>query len=68
MRIALGIIGTLAVVIGLIWIGQGLGYFRYPPGGFMIDNTVWAYRGAALMIAGLVVIIAFVKPFRPKGR
>ena len=57
MRIAIRVIGILVVLAGLVWVGQGLGYFRYPAGSFMIDEMVWAYRGAALAAAGLVVIL-----------
>ncbi len=45
-----------AVVIGIIWIGQGTGVFPYPASSFMIDQTPWAYRGGALAVAGLVAI------------
>ncbi|MGE3334220.1 MAG: hypothetical protein AB7I36_11300 [Rhodospirillaceae bacterium] len=43
-----------AVVVGLIWIGQGTGVFPYPASSFMIDQTPWAYRGAALAAVGLI--------------
>lgn len=50
------VVGAIAVVIGLIWIGQGLGYFRYPQSSFMIDHTSWAWRGLALAAAGLLTV------------
>lgn len=43
-----------AVIIGIIWIGQGTGVFPYPASSFMIDQMTWAYRGAALAAVGLV--------------
>jgi hypothetical protein len=49
-------IGAIALVIGLVWIGQGLGYFRYPHSSFMIDQSRWAWRGLALAVAGILVI------------
>jgi hypothetical protein len=55
-RTALLVVGILAVVIGLVWIGQGTGYFPYPATSFMIDQTPWAYRGAAVAVMGLVAI------------
>jgi hypothetical protein len=55
-RRALLIVGGLAMLIGLVWIGQGTGYFPYPATSFMIDQTPWAYRGAVLAVAGLVAI------------
>lgn len=45
-----------AVIIGVIWIGQGTGVFPYPASSFMIDQMPWAYRGAALAAAGLIAI------------
>jgi hypothetical protein len=56
-RTALLIIGVLAVLVGVIWIGQGTGYFPYPRSSFMIDRMPWAYRGIGLAIAGLVAIV-----------
>lgn len=51
------IVGVLAVVIGLVWIGQGTGYFPYPRTSFMINQRPWTYRGGALAIIGLIVTI-----------
>ncbi len=48
--------GCLAALLGLIWIGQGTGYFPYPAQSFMISQMPWAYRGAALMIVGIGAI------------
>jgi hypothetical protein len=56
IRKILLIVGILAVAIGLVWIGQGTGHFPYPKTSFMIDQMPWAYRGAALAVAGLVAI------------
>jgi len=56
MRRVLAIIGGLMVVLGLIWIGQGTGYFPYPAQSFMISQMPWAWRGLAVAIAGLVVM------------
>lgn len=54
---ALPAIGVLAIILGLVWIGQGTGYFPYPASSFMIDQTPWAWRGAALAVAGVIVIV-----------
>jgi hypothetical protein len=43
MRITLLAAGIFAVVIGLIWIGQGTGYFPYPSSSFMINQVPWIY-------------------------
>jgi hypothetical protein len=57
MRTALLVVGLLAILIGLIWVGQGTGYFPYPASSFMIDAMPWAYRGAVLAVLGLVAVV-----------
>lgn len=56
MKSALLTIGILAALVGLVWIGQGTGYFPYPASSFMVRQTPWAWYGAALLIAGLIAI------------
>jgi hypothetical protein len=50
-------VGVIAILVGLIWIGQGTGYFPYPSSSFMINDVAWAYYGAALAVAGLVAVV-----------
>jgi hypothetical protein len=57
MRIGLLVFGILLVLLGLLWIGQGTGYFPYPSYSFMIRQMSWAYGGIAVAIVGLVLII-----------
>jgi hypothetical protein len=56
MRTSLLIVGILALVIGLLWIGQGTGYVAWPKSSFMISQIRWAWYGAALAAVGLVLI------------
>ena len=58
LRIPLLVFGVLATLLGLLWIGQGSGYFPYPETSLMINQTPWIYRGAALAVAGVVAILA----------
>jgi hypothetical protein len=51
-------VGVIAVLVGLIWIGQGTGYFPYPGSSFMINDMAWAYYGVALAVLGLVAVVA----------
>jgi hypothetical protein len=51
-------VGILAIVIGLIWVGQGTGYFPYPASSFMINQMPWVYRGALLAALGLIAVVA----------
>jgi hypothetical protein len=57
VRRILLIVGILAMVVGLVWVGQGTGYFPYPKTSFMIDQMPWAYRGGVLMVLGAIAII-----------
>jgi hypothetical protein len=51
------IVGILAILVGVIWIGQGTGYFPYPAASFMINEMPWAYRGAILAVIGLIAVV-----------
>ncbi|RFB84688.1 hypothetical protein B5K11_31555 [Rhizobium leguminosarum bv. trifolii] len=51
------ITGLLMILLGLIWIGQGSGYFPYPASSFMIAQTIWILWGALLAAAGIAVMI-----------
>ena len=52
----LTILGILALLIGLVWIGQGTGYVNWPQSSFMISQMQWAYYGAVLAVVGLILI------------
>ena len=56
LRIIMLIVGTLAVLMGLLWIGQGAGVITWPASSFMIDQRPWMIWGACLFIVGLVLI------------
>ena len=58
LRTALLVVGILAILIGLVWVGQGTGYFPYPASSFMINQMPWFYRGAVLAVLGLVAVVA----------
>ena len=57
MKTVLILVGLLCVAMGLLWIGQGLGYVHWPASSFMIDQRLWVARGAALAVAGLALIL-----------
>jgi hypothetical protein len=56
MRTAFLIFDILAVLVGLLWIGQGTGIVAWPQSSFMISQLQWAYYGGALAAVGLVLI------------
>ena len=57
MKTILTIAGVLAVLMGLLWIGQGLGYIHWPASSFMLDQRPWAVRGAILAAVGLGLLV-----------
>ncbi len=56
MRAPFLTLGLLALIIGVLWVGQGTGYFPYPASSFMVRQTQWAYYGGGLALLGLVLI------------
>jgi hypothetical protein len=57
MKTVLTIIGVLATLMGLLWVGQGLGYIHWPASSFMLDQRPWAVRGAILAAVGIIVTV-----------
>jgi hypothetical protein len=57
MRMAILILGILAVLMGLLWVGQGAGLVHWPASSFMIDQRPWIARGAALAVVGAILIV-----------
>ena len=37
-RLLMLVVGVLGLLMGLLWIGQGMGYVRWPATSFMIDE------------------------------
>lgn len=49
--------GVVLALSGLLFVGQGLGYVHWPASSFMLDQRVWADRGAVIAAVGLVLIL-----------
>ena len=56
LRGLLILIGILAALMGLLWIGQGLGLIMWPASSFMLADRQWAFNGALLAALGLGLI------------
>lgn len=56
MRAATIILGVLAALMGVLWVGQGLGFIHWPAQSFMIDQKPWAERGAILTAVGVILL------------
>ena len=57
LRLIMLVVGVLAVLMGLLWIGQGTGIVRWPASSFMINESAWAVRGCILAVGGLLMIV-----------
>ena len=55
MRIALTIAAVLSIVVGAIFFLQGINVL---PGSFMTGQTKWAVYGGAMIVAGIVLLLA----------
>lgn len=54
MRIVLNIVGVVLVLLGSIWVLQGINVL---PGSFMSGQMRWAVRGAILLVVGIVTLV-----------
>ncbi|MBX5156020.1 MULTISPECIES: hypothetical protein [unclassified Rhizobium] len=66
LRTAGYVVGLLMILLGLIWVAQGSGYFPYPSSSFMINQSIWIVWGAILAAAGLAVTIT-ISRLRRRG-
>lgn len=56
MRLIALIAGIAALLMGLLWVGQGAGLINWPASSFMIDQRPWITRGGILALIGLILI------------
>ncbi|MDE2437148.1 MAG: hypothetical protein KGM49_12895 [Sphingomonadales bacterium] len=56
LRPILLVIGTLAVLNGLLWTGQGLGLIMWPKSSFMLGERQWAIYGSITALAGFLLV------------
>jgi hypothetical protein len=54
MRIALNGLGVLLLLLGALWLLQGIGIL---PGSFMTGQTQWAIYGAIAAITGVGLLV-----------
>lgn len=57
LRSAIFVLGMLALLVGLFWVGQGTGFIPWPKQSFMINQMPWAYRGIGLAVVGLFIVL-----------
>lgn len=59
----LRILGTILVVLGLIWFLQGINVL---PGSFMTGQIRWAIYGGVAVVVGVVLLNAARRQQRPR--
>ena len=52
MRNGLTVLGVLLLLVGLVWVGQGLGYIK---GSFMTGDLKWFWIGLGMIAAGVAL-------------
>jgi hypothetical protein len=52
MKTALLVLAALMFLLGLVWMGQGLGYVK---GSFMTGQMLWFWVGLALVISSAIL-------------
>ncbi len=57
MKTLLTAIGVILILAGLVWMGQGSGYFPYPAESFMVGETPWIYYGGGTAVIGIILIL-----------
>jgi hypothetical protein len=58
------VVGALCVLMGVVWIFQGINVL---PGSFMTGDIDWSYRGGVLAVVGLVVLLLSLRKSGAKG-
>lgn len=58
------IAGVAVGLVGLVWIGQGLGLLR--GSSFMVDDPLWAAIGLVAVVAGAALTISAARGSRPR--
>lgn len=56
MTIVLRIFGIVALLMGGLLVGQGLGLIMWPSSSFMLAQTQWAWIGAGLILIGVAAL------------
>ena len=52
----MAMIGVAAILMGGLWILQGLDIVRWPASSFMLGDTTWTRNGVVLAVVGVVLI------------
>lgn len=57
MNLILRFFGIAALLMGLLWMGQGAGLIMWPASSFMLEQKVWILWGGVLALAGAGLLL-----------
>lgn len=58
------VLGVLSILMGVVWVLQGVNVL---PGSFMTGDLQWSYRGGALAVFGLVLLLVSMRKTKTNG-
>lgn len=58
------VLGALCILMGVVWVLQGVNVL---PGSFMTGDLQWSYRGGALAVFGLVLVLVSMRKTKTNG-
>ena len=61
-RMTLIVVGVIAVLVGAVWVGQGLNLI---PGSVMSGDRMWFNIGLIVGLVGIVLVLLGIR--RPRG-
>ena len=65
MRSGLVVLGVLLLLVGLVWVGQGLGYIK---GSFMTGDMKWFWIGCGVAVVGVALGVGALRAGRRQSR
>jgi hypothetical protein len=57
MTLILRVFGIVALLMGLLWMGQGAGIIMWPASSFMLEQKIWILWGGVLAAAGAGLLV-----------
>jgi hypothetical protein len=62
-RIALIVVGVIALLTGAVWMGQGLNLI---PGSVMTGDRTWLWVGLIVAVVGVILLVVGLRRTRSK--
>jgi uncharacterized membrane protein len=56
VKLILAVVGVLMILMGCLWIGQGLNIIKWPADSFMIGVARWSWNGSLLALVGAALL------------